>query len=135
MLLVQVLFQLLSVVDNDLSLRDLEVSRLSSTSQRVRFDLEVHGFEHEEGLDLMWVYNRDLFDAWRIEQMARHFNRVLNAVAAHPEEPLEALSLLSSEERSVLLDGFNATLEPFVHARIRSGRRDPCNMVRVVLQI
>jgi hypothetical protein len=42
--------------------------------------LEVHAFEREGDIWLYWLYNRDLFDGWRMEQMARHYVRVLEAI-------------------------------------------------------
>ena len=45
-------------------------------------DLEVHAWEQGGEIRLVWLYNRDLFDGWRMEQMARHYVRVLEAVAA-----------------------------------------------------
>jgi non-ribosomal peptide synthetase component F len=43
--------------------------------------LEVHGWEREGKIIFSWLYNRDLFDGWRIEQMVRHYVRVLEEVA------------------------------------------------------
>ena len=61
--LVQVLFQLLDFSDKDLSLRDVEVSRLPSSTGRVRFDLEMHLWRQPQSLHGSVVYATDLFDA------------------------------------------------------------------------
>ena len=60
-------------------------------------------------LSFLWLYNRDLFDRWRMEQMARHFERVLDAVVADPEQAVGRLELLSEEERGQVLEEWNAT--------------------------
>ncbi|MGH4000423.1 MAG: AMP-binding protein, partial [Pseudonocardiaceae bacterium] len=79
---------------------------------RVRFDLELHAVEQEGELRVYWVYNRDLFEGWRVEQMARHYERLLAAVVAVPDERLYRLDMLSAEERQSVLEGFNATAGP-----------------------
>jgi non-ribosomal peptide synthetase component F len=50
---------------------------------RVHFDLTVHAHERDGQVALNWVYNPDLFDHWRIEQMADHYVRVLEDVAGY----------------------------------------------------
>jgi amino acid adenylation domain-containing protein len=49
------------------------------------------------------VYNRDLFDAWRMQQMARHLVGVLEGAARHSETPLWKLAMLQAGERRQLL--------------------------------
>ncbi|HWG89059.1 MAG TPA: condensation domain-containing protein, partial [Candidatus Acidoferrales bacterium] len=61
---------------------ELEVELLPDSQPRVRFDLELYVWRREGKLDLYWVYNRDLFDSWRIEQMAAHFGRLLQSMIA-----------------------------------------------------
>src|SRR5262249_46182673 len=53
------------------------------------------------------LYNPDLFDRWRIELMARHYVRLLEAAVAAPDVPLHRLEILDPEERYTLLEGFN----------------------------
>ena len=52
--LVQVLFQLLSFSEEDLALQDVEVSRLPSTIERVRFDLEMHLWQQPKNVRGPW---------------------------------------------------------------------------------
>ena len=42
--------------------------------------------------------------------MAEHFQTLLKAIAAAPQQPLSALSILSAEEQSQLIQGFEAPL-------------------------
>ena len=77
-------------------LKGLEIAPLVGEELRVRFDLEVHAFERGGQLELFWIYNRDLFERWRIEQMARHYVRLLEAVVAAPEVPVARLELLGA---------------------------------------
>jgi amino acid adenylation domain-containing protein len=107
---IQVTFALQSTPnDARFVLPGLRMEPVSSGTLRVRFDLEVHAEEEEDGqLRVMWLYNRDLFDSWRIEQMARHFARVLRAVAASPACRLDELPWLDAAERRQVLAEWNA---------------------------
>jgi non-ribosomal peptide synthetase component F len=76
---------------------------------RIRFDLEVHASVQQSGIVFDWLYDRDLFDRWRVEQMSRHYGRLLHALVATPDLPLYRVEMLSAEERQVLLEESNAT--------------------------
>src|SRR6202023_261347 len=65
--------------------------------------------ETKEDIRLRWIYNRDLFDARRIEQMALHYRRVLEQVVADPNRLIDKITLLTTEERSRILKGWNNT--------------------------
>src|SRR5262249_37223354 len=88
-------------------LKGLEIEPLMSEQMHVRFDIEVQIFEEEGELWIHWMYKRDLFDRWRIGQMAAHYERLLVAVAANPEMRLEQLDILSGQEQRLLLEEFN----------------------------
>ena len=78
--LFQVMFALQNAPMDKQQLKQLEVNPVNGGELRVRFDLEVHAFERGGEIALHWLYNRDLFDRWRMEQMARHYVRMLDAV-------------------------------------------------------
>ena len=111
--LVQVLFQLVQLDDTPPQLDGLEVSRLPSLAQRVRFDLELHLCEEAKGLQGVLAYSTDLFDAATIERLAAHFATLLEAIVADPESPINALPMLSAAEREELLLTWNATARPY----------------------
>src|ERR1700721_2067909 len=66
--------------------RGLEIESVSGDEFRGRFDLEVNAWERKGQIELYWLYNLDLFDQWRIEQMAGHYVRVLEAIVADVDE-------------------------------------------------
>jgi amino acid adenylation domain-containing protein len=80
-------------------LAGLQVERLLFAGQTVHFDLEVHAVERQGVLELYWLYNRDLFDRWRMQQMAQHFERLLETLTANADQPIGRVQLLSDEER------------------------------------
>src|SRR5262249_4303598 len=97
---------------------------------RVRFDLETHALERGEEIDFYWLYNRDLFDRWRMEQMARHYVRVLEAVAADASQAVGRVELLVAEERRQILEEWNETAREMPEATLgelfeEQGQRRP----------
>ncbi len=105
----QVVFALQNASGENRQYPGLEMAEVTNHELRVRHDLEVHARESSGELELYWTYNRDLFDRWRIEQMARHFVRLLNAALDTPEIPIHQLDMIGGEERSLVLESFNET--------------------------
>ena len=77
--LFQVVFALQNAPAGPQLLKGLEITPVIGDELRVRFDLELHALERGGQLELFWLYNRDLFERWRIEQMARHYLNLLEA--------------------------------------------------------
>jgi amino acid adenylation domain-containing protein len=76
---------------------------------RARYDLELLAFANEEAVSLWWVFNRNLFNRARIEQMANHYFTLLDGISRSPDAPLESVEILSAEERTELLTVRNRT--------------------------
>jgi amino acid adenylation domain-containing protein len=74
-----------------------------------KFDLTVELVEAPEGLHGMVEYNADLFEHETIERLMRHYTKLLEAIAADPDERLSSLALLDEDERRRLLFDWNAT--------------------------
>jgi amino acid adenylation domain-containing protein len=135
------LFQVMFAVQNapmgKQKLKNLEVEteRIRNEGLRTRFDLELHAWELETGLDLLWVYNRDIFDPWRVEQMARHYQKLLEAAVAALESPIRDLEMLSAAEKRQLLTEWNRTAIAFpnclVHERFAEQAARTPNAVAV----
>jgi pristinamycin I synthase-3/4 len=89
--------------------RDLHVEAVAADEPRVRIDLEVHAVEHNGVLDFHWLYSRDLFDRWRMDQIAAHYLRLLEAVVGDPRRPVAEFDLLSSSELSRVIEEWNQT--------------------------
>ncbi|HKP82391.1 MAG TPA: amino acid adenylation domain-containing protein, partial [Pyrinomonadaceae bacterium] len=74
--------------------------------------------ELENGeLEGAFTVNTDLFDLDTATRMARYFERVLRAATADSHQRLSRLSLLNSEERRLLLTGWNDTKTNYGPAR------------------
>jgi amino acid adenylation domain-containing protein len=107
--LFQVVFALQNAPLDKQQLKQLEVNPVRGGELRVRFDLEVHAYERGGEIALHWWYNRDLFDRWRIEQMARHYVRMLDAVVREPSCAVGRVEMLSATERHQVLYDWNDT--------------------------
>ncbi|MBZ5520985.1 MAG: amino acid adenylation domain-containing protein [Acidobacteriia bacterium] len=111
------IFQVMLALHNEpgepLRLQGAETEPVVSDELRVRLDLELHIWERGRDLELYWVYNRDLFDHWRIEQMAGHYVRLLEVAAVSPDAPVRALPILSEAEAWQVLVEWNRTAFDF----------------------
>ncbi len=105
----QVVFALQNAPMAAEELRDLQVESIAADEPRVRIDLEVHAVEHNGVLDFHWLYSRDLFDQWRMEQMAAHYLRLLESVAGNPRQQVADFDLLSDTELSRVIEEWNQT--------------------------
>ena len=89
------------------ALPGLEVESLLDDQPRVRLDLELYAWQRDKELALYWIYNRDLFDRWRIEQMAGDFGRLLESAIAGPNLSLHNLQMISGSDRQRMLSEWN----------------------------
>jgi surfactin family lipopeptide synthetase A len=81
----------------DLNQLDLEIGT-------AKFDLDLELDDRPEGLFGRFVYSTDLFDATTMERMAGHFQTMLEAIVADPEQKLSCLPMLTSAEKQQLTD-------------------------------
>jgi amino acid adenylation domain-containing protein len=107
--LFQVAFRLQKHSGEHLRMPSLTVSPFLIESGVERFDLSVRASEGEDGLDVEFSYNTDLFDASTIERMMQHFRRVLEHFVVDPAQHLSGLSPLTEAERDEILIEFNRT--------------------------
>ncbi|WP_254175613.1 non-ribosomal peptide synthetase [Planktothrix agardhii] len=111
--LFQVMFVLQNVAMEELETPGLKISPLSLDNVNAKFDFALQMWEinTEKGNSLQgfWQYNIDLFDQDRIARMSGHFQTLLEAIVANPQEPIGTLSLLTERERHQLLVEWNDT--------------------------
>ncbi|QSQ15457.1 non-ribosomal peptide synthetase [Myxococcus landrumensis] len=83
-----------------------------SVEGTAKFDLALIMATAERGLAGMLEYSTELFDARTVERMVGHFQVMLEAIVARPEERLSKLPLLTQEERNQVLVEWNDTAFP-----------------------
>ena len=108
------LFQVMLVLQNNeegtLELPGLTLSPVSQSGVSVaKYDLTLNVKEHENGLQLGWEYNTDLFESDTVERMATHFELLLSSLLETPGESVFKAEMLSEQERHQLLVEWNDT--------------------------
>lgn len=107
--LLQAVFSFQNAPGTPLQMDELQMERLEWDELKVRFDLEMHAWENENTIGMAWLYNCDLFDRWRIQQMTRHYQRILQAMIHDPDQTIGAADMLGPEELAKLLKSWNQT--------------------------
>jgi len=77
-----------------------------------KFDLSINFTDQGQALQLGIEYSTDLFEPATAQRMLGHLQHLLQAVARHPQKPLQALEFLPLQEQD-LLHSFNNTQQPF----------------------
>ncbi|HEY0604426.1 MAG TPA: condensation domain-containing protein, partial [Herpetosiphonaceae bacterium] len=106
--LFQIMFTLQHQAVTELTLPDLELSIDPVESATTKFDLTLMLVEGET-ISGTLEYNPDLFDATTIQRLIGHFERLLAASVADPEQRLSELVFLGETERQQLLVDWNST--------------------------
>ena len=109
--LFQVMFDLRSAAQAGLADK-LRLSNLTATLLEIdrgtaKFDLSLTLEERREGLKATCEYNTDLFERQTINNMIGHFQTLLMAIVADPDQRISRLPLLTEAERRQLLVTWN----------------------------
>jgi non-ribosomal peptide synthetase component F len=109
------LFEVAFVLQNApmpaLTLPGLTITALASEPGMAQFDLILMIEESMNELHCSFIYNRHLFMADTIGEMANHFRNLLTDAVAQPDKPISAIRLLPAE----LLTGFTPETVPHLH--------------------
>jgi amino acid adenylation domain-containing protein len=105
----QVMFALQNVPLPALRAPDLVLTPLEPSSQTSKFDLTLFATDVPAGLRLTMEYSTDLFEAARVDRMLDHYRILLEEIIAHPDQPIGSIRMLTEEERTQVLVGWNAT--------------------------
>jgi amino acid adenylation domain-containing protein len=105
----QVLFSFLNTPVHPLELPELQAIRLKPDGVTSKFDLSLYAIEIPEGISCTFEYNKDLFDAERIQRMLRHLQVLVEDIVRDPGKRLSELQFLTAAERHQLLVEWNDT--------------------------
>ncbi|MEW2378725.1 amino acid adenylation domain-containing protein [Micromonospora sp. NPDC047812] len=111
--LFQVMFAWQNNEDVDLDLPGVEVTALASPWTSAKFDLTLSLAEHDGRITGSLEYATALFDTATAERHIRYLRHVLTQLVAHPDQPIDQLTLLDPAERRELLAAWDdATAYP-----------------------
>ncbi len=111
--LFQVMFALQNAPMEPLNLPGIRFEWLQMESGRAKFDLFLSLEERDNRLIGYWEYNQDLFDTATIQRAVGHFETLLRAIVANPQQSVTELPLLTAIERHQLLVEWNQTEAPY----------------------
>jgi len=72
-------------------------------------------------LDLNFMYNGSRYSEEQITQLQTHLSRLITAIAADPEVPVQQLQLLDDAEVRALINEFNGPIEPAYKGQTLTG--------------
>ena len=112
---------------------DLGVIVIPSTEQRLSLNPEWD----RDAVVMLWEYNTGLFEESTITRMIRHYQRLLEAIIAAPDQALTEASLLTDSERQQVLYEWNRTraeipLDKCVHELFEEQVRDCPHALAIV---
>jgi amino acid adenylation domain-containing protein len=96
-----------------LKMGELQISLEASELSVSKFDLSFIFTPGPQGLDLMLVYNTDLYKRDRIERMFTHLECLIESVLDDSKQSIDELNILPESERQLLLYDFNDTKVDF----------------------
>ena len=114
--LVEVQFNL-ERVGTGLDFPGLKVEVDSNPKAAVNFDLFLNIVESEHGLSMDCDYNSQLFDRETIARWMRHFETLLQGIAADSNQVVDLLPILTDAERSKILTEWNATTAEYPRSK------------------
>ncbi|WP_373536611.1 amino acid adenylation domain-containing protein [Microcoleus sp.] len=107
--LFQISFSLQNTPVAALELPGITLGAIDFDSGTAKLDLECNLWEDAGSIQGQFVYSTDLFDRATIARMAEHFQTLLKAIVANPQQRLSDLALLTAPEYQQLLNDWNDT--------------------------
>ncbi|MFC1712466.1 amino acid adenylation domain-containing protein [Candidatus Poribacteria bacterium] len=101
--LFQVMFSYVNTPEEVLETQSLGIDRFGSISGMAIPDLALDIILKDEGLLCLFGYSTELFGAATIQRMTGHFQTLLEAVVADPDQRISELPVLTEPERYQLL--------------------------------
>ncbi|PCK09264.1 MAG: non-ribosomal peptide synthetase, partial [Alteromonadaceae bacterium] len=137
--LIQISFALKNYDGVQLVLNGLNECEPVELDTGVQFDLTLNLMEGKKGLSLNWEYSSDIFKASTIEQMATHFDLLLNSLLLSPDENVFKIEMLSEQDRHQLLVQWNDTTVDYpqdlcIHQLFEAQAESKPNAVAVVFE-
>jgi amino acid adenylation domain-containing protein len=133
--LFQVLFNLLNYPRSELRVAGLTLELMAPPSMPSKFDLTIYVREEGAGLAGDLVYNADLFDSARVEELFEQWQALLSQAIERPEQRIADLSLVTPAARRLfpaLDEELVPAQEEAVHERfVERARRQPGRLAAV----
>ncbi len=115
---------------------ELELESIALGGEPAQFDMTMMMSEYNDGLAAALQYNVDLFDAKTIQRTLKHFELLLQEIAADPSKPVSSYPLLDESEEQRILVEWNQTQadyprEACIHELIEAQVKHSPNVVAI----
>ena len=110
--LFQVMLNLLNLSDDSLELAGLEVEHIRRTEVVPKFDMDLYVTPNEEGVRLNLVFDTDLFDPARMDEMLEQFKHLVEQIVEAPQQSIRYYSLVTERSREFLPDPTEVLPQP-----------------------
>ena len=111
--LFQVMFNLLNMFDEEISLGGSMMEWVDKRRHIAQFDFSLHIYETKGSLNCVLEYNTNLFKRSRMERMAGHFLQMVSSLMQNPEQKIRQIPILTEKEKEVILGEWNTTTVEF----------------------
>lgn len=105
--LFQVMFILQNTPASNLKLDHLATTSIKPSTPCAKYDLTLNLEQKDNHIQAELEYNIDLFDAVSIEHLAHHYVNLLHAITQHPFQTVDALPLLTAQEKNQIIEQWN----------------------------
>ncbi|HVG19910.1 MAG TPA: condensation domain-containing protein, partial [Blastocatellia bacterium] len=103
----QVMFVLQNTPVSRLELPGVVLESVDVDTGTAKFDLTVWMTEKEDGFEVFFEYNTDLFEASTARRMSKHFQTLLENIAVDSGQAISSVPLLGEDERRQLISEWN----------------------------
>ncbi|HWD93730.1 MAG TPA: amino acid adenylation domain-containing protein [Verrucomicrobiae bacterium] len=115
--LIQVMFALQDELSDNLKLPGLATAGFPVDPGTAKFDLTFTIVKSGSHLDCCAEFNADLFEAATVRRMLAHYRKLLESIAANPDQCLSDIPLLTDAEQKQILVDWNQTSADFPRAQ------------------
>ena len=106
----QVMFSLNTVVELEATNSGLEIEPINLSKVLSKFDLSLEAIDNGNRIQLVFVYNTDLFKGSTIERMGAHLELLLACIVTNPQSRIREIEMLTEVERDKQLVNWNNTV-------------------------
>jgi len=100
----QVFFNHIRMNEVHYKLPGVEAEVVGVLESESKFDMTLYVFEGDNEITLTTLYNSDLFDGWRIAEMLKQYETLLEQIVENPDEKIAHYSLVTPWARQILPD-------------------------------
>jgi amino acid adenylation domain-containing protein len=110
--LFQVMVNVFMLDHQEIGIPGLAIENLTPLGAEAKCDVTVYILKEGQNLRVTLIYNTDLFEAMRMEEMLDQFFLLLQQIAAAPDKPIGSYSLVTEKSRQFLPDPTAELSEP-----------------------